>query len=118
MAALPRRLREYRSYVFESRNWDGFVPRDGDVVISNSHKSGTTWMQNIVVQLVFDGGEVPAVPAVSAVSPWLDRRRDDLDGTLARMDAQPHRRIVKGHLPLDVLPALAGRADARRARDV
>ena len=52
---LPQRRREYRSYVFDSRNWSRFVPRDGDVVISTSYKSGTTWMQNIVVHLLFRG---------------------------------------------------------------
>ena len=65
MAGLPERRREYRSYIFDSRNWDRFAPRSGDVVISTSYKSGTTWMQNIVVRLVYGWGEVPAVSAVS-----------------------------------------------------
>ncbi len=79
---LPRRSRTYVSYIFDSRNWDGFRHRPGDVVISTSYKSGTTWMQNILRQLVF-----PAEPRppVSAVSPWLDRRNDDIDATLAAM---------------------------------
>ena len=100
-ALLPRRSRAYVSYIFDSRNWDGFRHRPGDVVISTSYKSGTTWMQNILRQLVFPGD---AKPPVSAVSPWLDRRNDDLGATLAMLEAQEHRRFIKSHLPLDGLP--------------
>ena len=71
---LPSRSREYRSYGFESRNWDLVIPRSGDVVISTSYKSGTTWMQNIVLQMIFRDG---TMPAVADVSPWVDLRRED-----------------------------------------
>lgn len=98
---LPERSRAYVSYIFDSRNWDGFRSRPGDVVISTSYKSGTTWMQNILRHLVFPGD---AKPPVSAVSPWLDRRTDTLGQTLAMLDAQDHRRFIKSHLPLDGLP--------------
>jgi aryl sulfotransferase len=98
---LPQRRREYRSYIFDSRNWDRFVPRDGDVVISTSYKSGTTWMQNIVLHLLFRDGDVPAV---SAVSPWLDNTHLTLDEALERLERQRHRRVIKSHLPLDVIP--------------
>ena len=27
MSRMPERTREYRSYIFDSRNWDGFAPR-------------------------------------------------------------------------------------------
>jgi aryl sulfotransferase len=100
-AALPRRTRAYVSYVFDSRHWDRYRPRPGDVVISTSYKSGTTWMQNILRQLVFPQ---PPRPAVSAVSPWLDRQNDAIDETIAALEAQAHRRFVKSHLPLDALP--------------
>jgi aryl sulfotransferase len=117
MAGLPERRREYRSYIFDSRNWDRFAPRSGDVVISTSYKSGTTWMQNIVVRLVYRGGEVPAV---SAVSPWLDNAHVELDRWLGVLDGQP-RRIIKSHLPLDVIPYHEGMryiVVVRDARDV
>lgn len=97
----PARTRSYRSYIFDSRNWDRFRPRDGDVVISTSYKSGTTWTQNILRHLVFP--ESPR-PSVAAVSPWLDRILDDPAATLAGLEAQDHRRFVKSHLPLDGLP--------------
>jgi aryl sulfotransferase len=101
MTALPERRREYRSYIFDSRNWDRFVPREGDVVVSTSYKSGTTWMQNIVLNLICRDGEVPAV---SDVSTWLDNCHHDLDRTLANFDGQTRPGLIKSHLPLDVIP--------------
>ena len=102
---LPSRSREYRNYGFESRNWDLVIPRDGDVVISTSYKSGTTWMQNIVLQMIFRGD---VVPAVSDVSPWVDRRREDPAQLAALLEAQTHRRVMKSHLSLEAQPYHAG----------
>jgi aryl sulfotransferase len=114
----PRRGREYRNYGFESRNWDLVIPRDGDVVISTSYKSGTTWMQNIVLQMIFQDGDVPAV---SDVSPWVDRRREDPVPMAAMLAAQTHRRVMKCHLSLEALPYDPGARYiicVRDARDV
>jgi aryl sulfotransferase len=115
---LPKRSREYRSYGFESRNWDLVTPRDGDIVISTSYKSGTTWMQNIVLQMVFNGKEVPAV---ADVSPWVDLRREDTAPMAATLAAQKHRRVMKSHLSLEALPYHRGARYiicVRDARDV
>ena len=65
MTTLPARTRTYSSYVFESRNWDRYQPRPGDIVVSTSYKSGTTWMQNILRQLLFPAEPRPPVSAVS-----------------------------------------------------
>lgn len=116
--SFPSRSREYRSYLFDSRNWDLVTPRDGDVVISTSYKSGTTWMQNIVLQMLFRGEKVPAV---SDVSPWVDRARDDPSAVARLLEAQTHRRVMKSHLPLDTLPYNPGTryiVCVRDARDV
>jgi aryl sulfotransferase len=79
--------------------WDRFVFRDDDVIVATYAKAGTTWMQQIVGQLVFAGAE--DVP-IHEISPWLDLRIMPPD-TLAKLEAQRHRRIVKTHLPLDAL---------------
>lgn len=115
---LPVRSRAYRSFIFDSRNWDLVVPRDGDVVISTSYKSGTTWMQNIVLQLIF---RHKPVPAVAEVSPWVDRYHADPQAMAAQLEAQAHRRVMKSHLPLDGLPYRPGTryiVCVRDARDV
>ena len=90
-------LREYRTWTSDSRRWDGYEPRRGYIIITTSPKCGTTWMQQIVGSLVFQG----SVCALPDVSPWIEARffRSDADmhASLAR---QPHRRFLKTHLPL------------------
>lgn len=38
-----------------SEMWNDFAFRDDDIVIATYAKSGTTWLQQIVGQLVFNG---------------------------------------------------------------
>jgi aryl sulfotransferase len=100
---LPRRTRIYRHHHLDSTRWDAVRPRPGDIVVSTSAKAGTTWMQRILSLLVFGTGPLPDV--LSRVSPWIDcRYTDPLDTVVARIEAQPHRRFLKTHLPLDALP--------------
>jgi len=84
----------------DSTRWDGFAYRDGDIVIATWAKSGTTWMQQIVAQLIFKGAE--DIPAV-AMSPWLEYRALPLDRVLEVLEAQTHRRFLKTHLPADTI---------------
>jgi hypothetical protein len=92
----------YRSVVADSSRWDGFVFREGDIVISTPPKCGTTWMQRLVSLLVFDGPDLPA--PVSKVSPWLDMQLAPLDHVVGLLDAQSHRRFIKTHTPFDGIP--------------
>jgi aryl sulfotransferase len=86
----------------DSRRWEGFKPRDSDIVIATFHKSGTTWTQRIVDLLVFQS---PAVRPVGSISPWLDATIfRPLGEELANLEAQTHRRFIKSHLPFDALP--------------
>ncbi len=50
--------REIVNRYLDSRPWNDFSFRDGDVIIATYAKSGTTWMQQIVSQLVFDGAGI------------------------------------------------------------
>lgn len=97
--AWPRKTREVHNHHMDSTIWDRFAFRDDDVIVATYAKSGTTWTQHIVGQLVFQGD--PNVQ-VAQISPWLDLRIMPPD-TLAKLEAQQHRRIIKTHLPLDAL---------------
>jgi aryl sulfotransferase len=91
-----------RTPVMDSRRWDGFSPRDGDIVIATYSKCGTTWTQRIVDLLVFQS---PDVRRVDQMSPWLDATIfNPLEDDLATLAAQTHRRFIKSHLPFDALP--------------
>jgi aryl sulfotransferase len=99
VAGLPYR---YRSPEEDSARWLGFPFRDGDIVISTRSKSGTTWVQMICALLIFGD---PALPEpLGRLSPWLDHLVWPVDEVYAQLAAQPHRRFIKTHTPLDGLP--------------
>ena len=54
---LPRKRRELHNHHFDSTVWNDFKFRDDDIVIATYAKSGTTWTQQIVSQLIFAGKE-------------------------------------------------------------
>jgi aryl sulfotransferase len=102
-AERPQKTREYKDHVLiDSTRWQAYNHRPGDVVISTSYKTGTTWMQTIVANLVFQDGVMPA--PVSSMSPWLDMPLPPLDKICQGLEAQTHRRFIKSHLALDGLP--------------
>ncbi|ONK11115.1 sulfotransferase domain-containing protein [Streptomyces sp. MP131-18] len=90
----------------DSTHWDGFQPREGDIVISTAPKVGTTWTQRIVSVLVFQHTRLGA--PLMDVSPWLDGTFTARDDMLRTLDGQRHRRFIKSHLPLDGLPFHSG----------
>ena len=51
----PVKTRELHNHHFDSTIWNDFNFRDDDIVISTYAKSGTTWVQQIVAQLLFNG---------------------------------------------------------------
>ncbi len=98
--ALPRKTREFHNHHFDSTIWNDFNFRDDDIVIATYGKSGTTWMQQIVSQLIFNG---EADLDVAEMSPWVDLRVPPKAVKLPMLEAQNHRRFVKTHLPIDAL---------------
>ncbi|MEU7943101.1 sulfotransferase domain-containing protein [Micromonospora taraxaci] len=99
---MPEPAHRYRSDDEDSGRWAGFPFRDGDIVISTRSKSGTTWMQMICALLVLRTPELPA--PLNVLSPWLDWLAEPRDVVFDRLAAQPHRRFIKTHTPLDGVP--------------
>ena len=99
MVAWPKKSRDIHNHHMNSTVWDTFKFRDDDIVIATYAKSGTTWMQQIVAQLVFNGA---AGVDTSHISPWIDLRIMPPEA-FAALEAQTHRRFVKTHLPVDAL---------------
>jgi aryl sulfotransferase len=100
MSAYPVKRRELHSNHFDSTVWNDFKFRDDDVIISTYAKSGTTWTQQIVGQILFNGATDVDVPMLS---PWLDLRIPPAQMKLEALEAQTNRRFVKTHLPVDAL---------------
>ena len=96
----PIKSRELHSHHFDSTAWNDFQFRPDDIIIATYAKSGTTWTQQIVAQMMFNGD--PEL-AVAEMSPWLDLRVPPKAVKLPLVEAQTHRRILKTHLPVDAL---------------
>ncbi len=99
-ATIPVKSRELHNHHFDSTIWNEFQFRNDDIVISTYAKSGTTWMQQIVAQMIFRGD--PDLE-VAQMSPWLDLRVPPKEVKLPIVEAQTHRRFIKTHLPVDAL---------------
>lgn len=96
----PVKKRELHNHHMDSTRWNDFPFRDGDIVIATWAKAGTTWMQQILGQLIFEGAE--GIP-VMETAPWLDLRVLPFDEIMQGLEAQQHRRFIKTHLPIDAL---------------
>jgi aryl sulfotransferase len=92
----------YRTPEDDSTRWHDFPFRPGDIVVSTSHKCGTTWTQTICALLVFQEPDLPG--SLADLSPWLDQSLLPVGEVYARLSAQRHRRVIKTHTPLDGLP--------------
>lgn len=96
----PKKTRELHNHHFDSTIWNELCFRDDDIVIATYAKAGTTWMQQIIAQLLFDGD--PDLE-VAEMSPWMDLRVPPKEVKLPLVEAQAHRRFLKTHLPVDAL---------------
>ena len=99
-STIPTKTRELHSNHFDSTIWNDFKFRDDDIIIATYAKSGTTWMQQIIAQLLFNG---KADMEVAEMSPWMDLRVPPKEVKLTVVEAQTHRRFIKTHLPVDAL---------------
>lgn len=96
----PVKTHEMQTNHFDSTIWNDLVFRDDDIIISTYAKSGTTWMQQMVGQMLF--GPDPELPT-GELSPWVDLRVPPKTVKLPEIEAQVLRRFLKTHLPVDAL---------------
>jgi hypothetical protein len=123
------------SVIMEMRQ--DFKLRDTDIVIATYPKCGTTWMQQIVLTLLFKGDKSKVIePMLQA--PWLEwmtcfhrkgggpdvngesrsvQQLLDWDGSTARGPG-PGRRVFKTHAPVDVVPWSGGPDGLGKAKTI
>jgi aryl sulfotransferase len=95
-------IREYRTFVADSRRWAGFKPRPDDIVIATYPKCGTTWMQQIVSLLLNKSAEPRTLPHLAG---WLEMRTlTTHEEGLAAVEREPSPRSIKCHMPFDGIP--------------
>ena len=108
----PTRTHIYQHHMLDSTRWDRYMPRDDDIIITTSYKSGTTWTQAIVRELIVASYEKSVATDPSQLplpddqsSAWIEFiRYDTVDEIYEKIETQPHRRFLKTHLPLNGLP--------------
>ena len=94
----PRKEKVYQNHHLDSERWVAFEPRATDVCIASTMKTGTTWTQALVANLLFPNQKFPK--KVSKLSPWIDDRSIPITSVLQEINTQSHRRFIKTHLPL------------------
>ncbi len=93
-------MKVYQNFILDSTRWNHIAGRDGDVIVSTPYKSGTTWMQNIVLHLIFLDFQSRNI---NSFSPWIENRIKPIAELKEIVENQSHRRCFKTHLPADGL---------------
>ena len=109
---LPQVLHTYQNHHLDSTRWEPYSPRNDDIIISTSMKSGTSWTQAIVRELITHSlsthnldtpNQAPLPDKKSSL--WPDACfGEKIEALYEALEAQTHRRFLKTHLPLDGLP--------------
>ena len=96
-------------YLSNSMVWEAFLAQggfvEGDIVVADPFKAGTTWTQRIVQQILQNGEEKEG--GLSDTSPWLDSswgNHAEMLTVLKHQRETGKRRVMKSHLPADALP--------------
>ena len=112
------KTRDLQNHHLDSTIWDEVALHDGDIVVASYAKAGAAWVQRIVAPLIAGGD---AAASVGDTATWVEFRGRPKAETLAALNGQTRRRILKTHLPVDAL-TLSPRAKyiyvGRDARDV
>ncbi|MEQ8846230.1 sulfotransferase domain-containing protein [Botrimarina sp.] len=83
-----------------------YEPRADDVFVVTQMRSGTTWMQHLVFQLLSRGERDLAAEqtTLNAISPWLESNRTVGVADAPLVGQSPCARIIKTHLPASLCP--------------
>jgi hypothetical protein len=83
-----------------------YDPRPEDVFVVTQMRSGTTWMQHLVYQVLTRGAGdlVASGTALNAVSPWIESVRTIGVADAPLVGRERPSRIIKTHLPVGLCP--------------
>ena len=88
------------------RRAESYQPRPEDVFVVTQMKCGTTWMQQVIYEILHRGrGQlVDSGAAMYAVSPWLEGRKSVKVEDAPVVGTTRPSRIIKTHLPVALCP--------------
>jgi hypothetical protein len=85
---------------------ESYQPRPEDIFVVTQMKCGTTWMQQVVFEILHrgQGNLVDRGGAMYAVSPWLEGRKSVPLDQAPLIGTERPSRIIKTHLPVALCP--------------
>ena len=85
---------------------ENYQPRPQDIFVVTQMKCGTTWMQQVVYEILQRGKGtlVDTGTAMHAVSPWLESRKSVSIADAPLIGAERPSRIIKTHMPVALCP--------------
>jgi hypothetical protein len=85
---------------------EAYQPGPDDVFVVTQMKCGTTWMQHVVYEVLHRGqGDIVATGrAMYAISPWIEGRKCIPVDQAPAVGVERPSRIIKTHLPAQLLP--------------
>jgi Sulfotransferase domain len=83
-----------------------YTPAANDIFVVTQMKCGTTWMQNVVYEVLMRGaGDLVATgKAMYATSPWLEGRKSVSLEDAPLVGTERPSRIIKTHFPASICP--------------
>lgn len=88
----------------------GYEPSPDDVFVVTQMRSGTTWMQHLVYEILMRGGGdlVDRGRTLNGVSPWLESVIGVPIGEAPTLGRERPSRLIKTHFPVSLCPYSAG----------
>ena len=85
---------------------EGYQPRPEDIFVVTQMKCGTTWMQQVVFEILHrgQGHLVDTGTTMYSVSPWLEGRKSVSIDEAPLIGTERPSRIIKTHLPVVLCP--------------
>ena len=98
-----------KNHHLDTSQWDDIPVVDSDIFINTPAKAGTTWTQEIVCQLLYNGDYSAVGSAAMELSIWAAMRLPSREQKVATMEGQRQnplipRRVIKTHEPVESLP--------------
>ncbi|XP_032853664.2 sulfotransferase 1 family member D1 isoform X4 [Tyto alba] len=95
----------YKSFIEGWPQVESFQARADDLLITTYPKSGTTWLSEILDMIYHDGDvEKCRRDAIFNRVPFLEMKVPNIPSGIEQLEKTPSPRLVKTHLPVQLLP--------------
>src|SRR5262245_54978227 len=93
------------------QEWHTFETRPDDVWVATYHKAGTTWMQEILMRMLYRESNSSLV---SDTQLWKRSLFFEMFDSMKKVGSQPSPRVIKTHLTYEELKPISKDSKVRR----